>query len=261
MSLTSRTGLAALFVCIAGSASAATLSDAAPGWIATVKGTSVTTPAFPGSESYSFISLPSMNLRTGRAALARDDSTGIWGPGSRGDVGVLGGQGSMRPAASYGPLEASRPTLGPGLFAEYWAEPGKVRLRAEARFDLSGYTGMTGVIGADYVQRVGANAFVSGGPRMNVAGQDYQQAAYGITPVGLGGDALARAYRSEAGVRSVGAGAAFNVGLSQGLSTTVYANYDRMVGQPVDTTTQKQPPSPNQFTFGAQMNYTFQAGR
>ncbi len=250
--------LAALFA--AAPVSAASLTETAPGWIATVRGAAVSAPAFPGSNSYSFVSLPSMNLRQGSARTAHDDSKGLWGPGSRGDIGVLSGSGGMSMPAS--PFDTTRPALNPGVFAEFWADPGRVRLRAEARFDTTGQSAPTAALGADYVQRVGPNAVVSGGPRLNFAGQDYVQTAYGVTPLALGGDVLAGAYRAETGVRSVGAAAALNVDLSPGLSTTVYANYDRMVGQPADERVQRGPSmSPNRFSFGAQMNYTFGTGR
>ncbi len=260
ITLTKRTACALLVLCAAVPASAASRTETAPGWIASVRGAAVNAPTFPGSESYSFVSLPSMNLRQGGGRALADDSTGLWGPGSRGDIGILAGSGGLNVPSS--PFDAARPAINPGLFAEFWAEPGRVRLRAEARFDATGQSAPTAALGADYVQRIGSNAVVSGGPRLHFAGQDYVQTPYGVTPIVMGGDFLANAYRAEAGVRSVGAAAALNVGLSQTLSTTVYANYDRMMGMTAEDRLQRGPSmSPNRFSFGAQMNYTFGTGR
>jgi outer membrane protein len=235
----------------------------AAGWTATVRGAALAAPAFPGSHSYSFVALPSMNVRGLRAPLAAETAAGFSLPGSRLEIGVMGGVGSRRETGSgFGVLETARPALDPGFFAEYWAEPGRIRLRAEARFDVTGVAPPTGSIGADYVHRFESGALLAAGPRLHLAGQDYLQTSYGFTPIGVRGEALAGAYRSDTGVRSVGAAASLNVGLSSGLSTTFYANFDRMMGQSADNgASRPTTPTQNQFGFGAQMNYSFSSGR
>ncbi len=262
MTVLVRIGAFALVVGSVVPASAMSETKAA-GWTATVRGAALTAPVFPGSDSYSFVTLPSMNVRGLRSPLVGESATGVSPSGSRLDFGVLSGVGARRETGNgFGVLDASRPVLDPGFFAEYWAEPGRIRLRAEARFDVTGVAPPTGSIGADYVHRFDGGAMLAAGPRLHLAGQDYLQTSYGFTPVALRGDTLAGAYRSDTGVRSVGAAASLNVGLSSGLSTTFYANFDRMVGQSADgTATRSAAPVQNQFGFGAQMNYSFSSGR
>jgi outer membrane protein len=238
------------------------------GWLVTVKGNFVASPTFPGAESYSFIAYPSLAVRRANDPSrfgAPDDGVSIGMFGSEPDVtvGVVGRYQRGRysgDSRKLSGLSDARWALEPGVFAEYWPDPGKIRLRAEARFGLNGYNGPVGSLGADYVQRLSDRIVLSGGPRVAIAGEDYMQTYYGVTATEAQRSHTIAAYKASAGVRSVGATAALAYGWTNNISTTVYANYDRLVGSAAESSVTKTVGSPNQFTFGAQINYTFPVG-
>ena len=125
---------------------------------------------------------------------------------------------------------------------------------------MFGSTGFGGLIGADYIHRLSDAVVIAGGPRLAVTGNDYSSNVYGITltdPMKLN---RALAGKPDS-MRFVGAGASLNFNNSNSTSTTLYATFDRMMPNAADqqatTPTRGSAPAQNQFSFGAQFNYSF----
>jgi outer membrane scaffolding protein for murein synthesis (MipA/OmpV family) len=226
-------------------------------WAGKIAGLQISTVNFPGSESYSFVTSPNITRHFSGLPNASFSRTMI------GDNGVALGVMPQRPLSGL-ELDMARQGMlplrdAPALFAEISPKSGPLRLRAEGRMGLFGSAGFGGMIGADYVHRLSDAVVIAGGPRLAVTGNDYVNNVYGITlsdPMKLN-----RALNGKPeNLRFVGAGASLNFNNSSNASTTLYATFDRMMPSAVDApTTQQQRalPSQNQFSFGAQFNYSF----
>jgi outer membrane protein len=225
------------------------------GWLMAVGGATISAPQFPGSETYSFISLLPAIVASPTAAdsyIAPDDSLSLAlfsrdPQFSLGAVGRYNADAQGIGSSSLIPGSDQRWAIEPGIFAEFWPEPNALRIRGELRMGSDGATGMVGSVGADFVQQIGGLVF-SAGPRLSLAGSDYVNAQSGIGPVGTPG---------ESGMRSLGASGLVKFVSRDHWSTALYANYDRAVdGQPTRVTsgTANDPAS---VSIGASFNYVF----
>jgi outer membrane scaffolding protein for murein synthesis (MipA/OmpV family) len=227
-------------------------------WAGRVGGIQVTTVNFPGSESYSFVTSPALTRHFSGLPNASFSRTMI------GDNGLALGVMPQRPLSGF-ELDLARQGMmplrdAPALFAELSPSSGPLRLKAEGRMGLFGSNGFGGLIGADYIHRLSDAVVIAGGPRLAVTGNDYVNTVYGITlsdPMKLN-----RALSGKTDtMRFVGAGASLNFNNSGNTSTTFYATFDRMMANPADQQTNTQTrggvPAQNQFSFGAQFNYSF----
>ena len=227
-------------------------------WAGRVGGFQVSTVNFPGSESYSFVTSPNLTRHFSGLPNASFSHTMI------GDNGLALGVMPQRPLSGF-ELDLARQGMmplrdAPALFAEIAPNSGPLRLKAEGRMGLFGSNGYGGMIGADYIHRLSDAVVIAGGPRLAVTGNDYVNTVYGITlsdPMKLN-----RALSGKTDtMRFVGAGASVNFNNSSNTSTTFYATFDRMMATPAEQ--QAAPPSrnglpaQNQFSFGAQFNYSF----
>jgi outer membrane scaffolding protein for murein synthesis (MipA/OmpV family) len=99
----------------------------------------------------------------------------------------------------------------------------------------------------------------SAGPRLTLASGDYMDAYFSVSPLEsvLNG---APAYAAGGGVKSVGAAVAATYRFSPQWSTTGFARYDRLVGSAGDSPIPQLYGSRNQFTFGANVAYSFAVG-
>ena len=243
-----------------GNGALALTSDDTMSWAGKVKGLTVAPVSFPGSEAYSFVTSPSMTrVFSGVPTKNAADLTGV--PGSNLSFGVIPSRQGMGIESDLNLTPRSgvnAPNTPPkvGLVAEYWAQPGTIRLRAEGKMGLLGSNGFGGVVGADYVHRLSDAVVIAGGPRLAMTGNDYSSNVYGITltdPMKLN---RALAGRPDT-MRFVGAGASLNLNGPQSTSATIYATFDRMMLNTTDITANKNLPPQNQFSFGAQFNYNF----
>jgi outer membrane scaffolding protein for murein synthesis (MipA/OmpV family) len=238
------------------------------GWLVTIKGNLVVSPNFPGSKQYSFIGYPTLSVRRTNDPSrfgAPDDglSIGLYGDEPHWTVGFIGRYQQGRYVSDNGGLagiQDARWALEPGIYGEYWLLRDQVRFRGEVRYGLFGYNGFVGRLGADFVQNWGKFA-VSAGPRMALGGSDYMNTYYGVSATDAQNNARVTAYKADPGVVSVGAAAAAYYVINDNWSTTVYANYDRLVGSAQASPIVKTFGSPNQFTFGTMLNYSFAIGQ
>lgn len=238
------------------------------GWLVTIKGNFVVSPNFPGSDQYSFVAYPSLSVRRTDDPSrfgAPDDglSIGLYGHEPHWTVGFVGRYQQGRYVddnAQLAGIKDARWALEPGIYGEYWLLRDQVRLRGEVRYGFYGYNGLVGRLGADYVQNWGRFA-VSAGPRMALGGTDFMNTYYGVSAADAQANGRVSAYKADPGVVSVGAAAAAYYVINENWSTTVYANYDRLVGSAQASPIVKTFGSPNQFTFGTMLNYSFAVGQ
>lgn len=246
-----------LFATATGNSAFALSAEDTASWAGKVKGLTVAPVTFPGSETYSFVTSPSMT----RFFSGVPSQAGQMGAESSLSFGLISGkQGiglendlNLNPLAGAGNSAMAGKN---GLVAEYWVQPANIKLRAEGKMGLLGSNGFGGVFGADYVHRLSDAVVIAGGPRLAIAGNDYASNIYGITltdPTRLN---HALSGRPDS-MRFVGAGASLNLNGSPSTSTTFYATFDRMMLNGADAAATKNLPAQNQFSFGAQFNYSF----
>ena len=227
-------------------------------WAGRVEGFQIATVNFQGSESYSFVTSPNLTRHFSGLPNASFSRTMI------GDNGISLGVMPQRPLSGL-ELDLARQGMmpqrdAPALFAEISPKSGPLRFKAEGRMGLFGSAGFGGMIGADYIHRLSDAVVIAGGPRLAVTGNDYANNVYGITltdPMKLN-----RALAGKTDTMGfVGAGASLNFNNSQNTSTTLYATFDRMMPSAAEQQPTTQPragvPAQNQFSFGAQFNYSF----
>jgi MipA family protein len=237
------------------------------GWLVTIKGNFLVSPNFPGSDKYSFSAYPSLSVRRTNDPSrfgAPDDglSIGVYGHEPHWTVGFVGRYQQGRYVddnAQLAGIKDARWALEPGIYGEYWLLKDQIRLRGEIRYGFYGYSGLVGRLGADYIQNWGRFA-VSAGPRMALGGTDYMNTYYGVSAADAQANSRVTAYKADPGIVSVGAAAAAYYVFNENWSTTVYANYDRLVGSAQGSPIVKSFGSPNQFTFGTMLNYSFAVG-
>lgn len=238
------------------------------GWLVTIKANAILSPNFPGSNQYSFGAYPTLSVRRINDPSrfgAPDDglSIGIYGDEPHWTVGFVGRYQEGRYVANNGALagiQDARWAVEPGVYGEYWLLRDQVRLRGEVRYGINGYNGFVGRLGADVVQNWGRFA-VSAGPRMALGGSEYMNTYYGVTAADAQNNKLVTQYKADPGIVSVGAAAAAYYVINDNWSTTVYANYDRLVSSAQNSPIVRTFGSPNQFTFGTMLNYSFAIGK
>jgi MipA family protein len=244
------------------------LGTPAYSWLLTINATVLVSPDFPGAKTYGFVAFPSLSLRRTDAPenfQAPDDgvSIALFGD-SQWALGITGRyqQGRYREndrSRLYG-IRDAKWAIEPGLFAEYWAVPDTLRLRGEIRYGINGYNGLVGNLSADYVKRVGKWT-LSVGPRLAVAGGEYMDTYFSVSPLEAAFNGRVSAYSADAGIKSVGVAAAATYKWNDSFSTTVRGGYDRLVGSAADSPIVKNLGSKDQFSVGATASYTFDIGR
>lgn len=253
---------------MASSVSAADL-NAAPvrttttnGWIITLTGNVELGPNFPGSDKYSVFGYPSIDYRRiGEPARWSAPDDGIdftvfetpnfrLGPVVRWE----GGRYLSSDRQLFG-LRKVHWTVEPGVFVEFWPADW-LRTRIEIRHGIDGHDGLVGDIAADLVQRAGRYTF-SIGPRVSFGDSNFANAYFSVTPFEASLNGLVTPFKASGGITSAGALASVSYMWSEQWSTTAYAGYRRLVGDAADSSITRRIGSPDQFTVGAALSYSF----
>ena len=152
-------------------------------------------------------------------------------------------------------------TLQAGGFGEFWPVPW-LRLRGEVRQGIGGETGITGDVFLDAIVPIG-NVTLSGGPRVTMqsaaATSPYfsitaaQAAAANLTP----GQPPLTAYNAGGGLYSYGAGAMARYFWNPQWATHAFVEYQRLTGDAADSPLVTQRGSPDQYTYGIGVTYSF----
>ena len=146
--------------------------------------------------------------------------------------------------------------VGAGGFVEYWPMPDFLRTRVEVMHGLRSEDGFFANLSADVVRHYGKYTF-SAGPRMVLADSDAMQFLFGVSDAASIRNGRVDPFNAGGGVQSVGANATVSYDWSEDWKLTVFGRYDRLVGDAADSTITKEFGSPDQFTLGAGVTYSF----
>jgi MipA family protein len=259
----SRSALGLLAFLTPAAAHAQSFSFLSGEWIVTAKGNIAATPKYPGADEMRMTAYPSLGFRRpGEAETfgAPDDPASFALIRSGGlrlgpSLKFVGARKSSDNAELVGLRDVDW-TLEAGAFAEYWFSP-NFRTRADIRYGFRGHRGVVADLGGDVVAPVGAWTF-SAGPRMTLASTGYMSSYFGVTAAEAASTAPGvTAFSASGGVRSVGLAGAATYRFSPEWAVTGYARWDRLVGDAADSTITRVTGSPNQFTLGATVAYSF----
>lgn len=232
-------------------------------WIVTLTGNLEAGPRFPGSDRFSLVGYPSLSYRRVNEPArfsAPDDGLSItlfenpwfrFGPVARFEGGRY--FASERPQL-FG-LRDVRWSIEPGAFLEIWPVD-RIRARVELRHGVHGHDGFVGNAGLDYVLPTGAFTF-SIGPRIALGDSSFTDAYFSVTPAEAALNALVYPYRARGGITSVGGLGSVSYTWSPQWTTTVYAGYNRLVGDAGRSPITQRIGSPDQITVGARLSYSF----
>lgn len=168
---------------------------------------------------------------------------------------ALGFEGKRDADAAGAPIHQVGFSVEAGAFVQGWLGDA-LRVRIEGRKGLTGHRAWTGSVSADYVARQGDDWLFSIGPRVTLSDSKYHRAYFGITPADSAASGLA-AYDPGGGVQAVGLTAGYMRQLSRRWGIATYARYDRLTGDAADSPVARTLGSPNQFSGGIALSYTF----
>ncbi|MGX1786425.1 MipA/OmpV family protein [Bosea sp. NPDC055332] len=238
----------------------------AKGWIITLGGSFEVGPKYDGSNSAGPSFMPSISWRrAGEPAgfSAPDDGLDFaLYETDRFSVGVVGSYRAGRYSGSNARLFGLRDvpwSIEAGAFAEYWLVPERLRTRIEVRQGFNGHHGVVADLSADWVERLGSFTFAVG-PRLSLGSASFMRRQFGVLPYEATLNGTVAAYRPGGGAKSVGLASSVEYAWSPSFSTTLFARYDRLVGDAaksplVDTIGQR-----NQFSVGIGASYSFHVG-
>jgi len=152
-------------------------------------------------------------------------------------------------------------TLELGGFVEYtWKE---WSVETELRQGVNGHEGMVNDINATYTKDIhsifyndGPPLIISFGPHATLVNNNYNKTYFSITSHQSARSGLPR-YTAGGGLLSYGFGTSVIVPLSESISTTWTAGYDRLAGDAADSPLVKQRGSEGQGTVGLFLSYSF----
>lgn len=217
-------------------------------------------PEYPGADSMEIAPHPEFSVARG------DNPFGLGAPDDSFDIELISTGGfSGGPAAALSqpradsdvgsPVGDVSRTIEVGGFVQYFVGE-SFRLRAEVRQALGGHDGLVGHVGADYVARDADRWTFSIGPRVRFADSDYMESYFGVRPE-VSILTLLPVYDPDGGVKSLGAASGFTYSLGGPFGLFGFARYDRLVGDAKDSPIVRQFGSPNQFSAGLGLSYTF----
>jgi MipA family protein len=195
-----------------------------------------------------------------------DEPFGLGAPDDRFSIKLLSSGGfSAGPVAGLSPSRRESDVGSPvgnvsraielGGFAQYHFGD-SFRIRAEARHAIGGHNGLTGYLGADYFSRDADRYTFSIGPRIRFADADYMDSYFGVSPE-VSIQTLLPVYSPSGGIRAVGAISGFTYSLGGPFGLYGFARYDRLVGDARNSPIVRQFGSPDQFSAGLGLTYTF----
>jgi MipA family protein len=142
-----------------------------------------------------------------------------------------------------------------GGFAEYWPALW-LRTRAEVRAAVLGADGVVADLSVDVVLHPAPKWTLTAGPRLSLADQDYMDSYYTVTPAQSAKSGLIT-YESNAGLRTYGLGASARYKWTDDITSLAFVEYSRLATNAAESPLIDERGSPNQFTFGLGMKYSF----
>jgi outer membrane scaffolding protein for murein synthesis (MipA/OmpV family) len=261
--------LAAAFVVAAGSAHAEeeTMGGGPFGWVhgewrLTVGATGMIAPNFEGGRKYLFGVSPIVSLgKAGPEArfISRNDgiSLSLFDDGAirAGAVGkIIFGRDAGDADDLHG-LDRVRWGGEAGGFAEIYPADW-LRVRGEVRQGIRSHDGIVADISADAFHDLTPDVRVSAGPRLSAASSGYFDAYYGVTAAEAAASGVS-SYDPDSGLKSVGVGGAIDWKTTENFTTSVFGEYQRLLGPAADSSLVQERGSENQLTLGVSAKYRF----
>jgi outer membrane protein len=217
-------------------------------------------PSFPGADNLDVSVWPKVSVARDDhqfGFVTPDDSLGISLFSSDGfSAGPVARLRSSRDEEDVGaPVGDVRRAIELGGFVQQYVGD-SFRLRAELRKGVRGHHGLVGSASADYVIRDGDKYLFSIGPRVRYGDADFTRTYFGVSDAAAAVSPL-QAYRPGGGINSVGLTSTFNYALGGRWGVFGYAEYSRLVGDARHSPIVTELGSPNQFSAGAGISYTF----
>jgi outer membrane protein len=131
-----------------------------------------------------------------------------------------------------------------------------LRLRAEVRHGIHAHHGVVADFAADAFTNVMPNVRLSGGPRLALATAGYFDAYYGVDAEEAIDSGLSE-YDPGGGLRSAGLGGAVTWEATDKITTSIFAEYSRLLGPAADSSLVEERGSANQFKIGVSATYRF----
>jgi outer membrane scaffolding protein for murein synthesis (MipA/OmpV family) len=95
------------------------------------------------------------------------------------------------------------------------------------------------------------------GPRLGLASRDYMNTYFSVTPAEAAANGRVTPFQADGGIRNVGVAASAKYKWSEAWSTTVFAGYNRLLGDAGDSPIPRVLGSRDQFGVGFTLAYTF----
>lgn len=231
-------------------------------WHLTVGVAGFTAPDYQGAKDYLFSASPLISL--GRAGgetrfSSRNDNislafidTGDFRAGATGKI-LFGRDSADHPPIAG--LSDVRWGGEAGLFAEAYPLDW-LRIRGEIRHGIRSHSGVVADLAADAFVDITPAVRLSGGPRLSFATGGYFDAYYGVNAVESAATGLA-AYDPDGGLKSAGVGGAVTWKTTDKITTSVFAEYSRLLGPAADSNIVRQGGSADQVLVGASATYRF----
>ncbi|MDQ0504588.1 MipA/OmpV family protein [Xanthobacter agilis] len=147
-----------------------------------------------------------------------------------------------------------------GGFTEWYALPW-LRLRAELRYGVGGFSGVTGDLAADAIYTMDRWRFAVG-PRLSYAGSGYMSTYFGVTPLQsatatLLGNPLP-VFNAGGGFDLVGVTGQLTYNFRNGFEAGMFGGYGYLLG---DAASSPLTSDSSQFRAGLSLSYTFNIGK
>lgn len=142
-----------------------------------------------------------------------------------------------------------------GAFAEVYPTDW-VRVRGELRQGVGAHHGIVADVAVDAFADVTETIRVSGGPRLSLASADYFETYYGVDAEESAASGLSQ-YNPGGGVRSAGVGGAVTWKTTDRITTSAFAEYQRLLGPAADSSLVQERGSRDQFMVGMSATYRF----
>lgn len=233
---------------------------AAGDWSLTIGASPASGPAYQGARNNAFTISGVFSLGRvgpGPAFVSRNDSPSIalYDNGFM-RAGVVGALIYPRTASSNNDIRGLADVswgVAAGGFAEIYPT-NWLRVRGELRQGFVAYYGLVGDLAADAFFDLTPSWRISGGPRLELASSNYFKAYYGVNY----GEALFSGlspYSPGGGLNYVGAGGALTWKTTDKITTSLFAEYERLAGPAADSSLVRERGSDNQLTVGISAAY------
>lgn len=234
------------------------------GWYLDIGAAGIQAPDFEGSRDRAFTVEPLVSL--GRHGFAvrfssRNDNISLGLIDSGGIRAGLAGKLVLPRRSSHEDLQGLESVplgLEAGAFAEIYPDDW-VRVRGEVRRGIRSHDGVVAEIAVDAFMDVAPTVRISAGPRISYASSGYFDAYYGVSAGEAEASGLSQ-YEPGSGLRAIGAGGAVTWQTTERLATTVFAEYERLMGPAAGSSIVSERGTRDQLTLGAAATYRFNLG-